>query len=121
MQGKTGWSEAAVEKSVGYIYEHGIINFDQINRDLNKCHNKAVWKNPTAYLRVLDGFNEAMGLIESEQRPVLQSKWTEHTTHCKISCRIDFYRKMLRSQEHYQSITLQRIESQRGAVGLHQP
>jgi hypothetical protein len=105
----------------GYADERGLIDFDHLNRDMTECHSQALFKSPTAYLRVLDGFEEAMSLYSNEKWQRNYVTWSKHwpqRTHSKISSRIDFYRKKLQGQEYYQSITLQRLEAQRNAVSL---
>jgi len=103
-----------------YVDEHGLIDFDRINRELTECHCQVLKKSPFAYLRVLDGFDEAMTLLAKTHESDTRWAYLLHDTHSKLSSRIDFYRKKLRGQEYYQSITLQRLEVQRSAVGCHQ-
>lgn len=53
-----------------YIDEYGLINFNQIIMELATCHTEVLKKSPSAYLRVLDGFDDAMSLFEMHaQRP----------------------------------------------------
>lgn len=103
-----------VENSNDYFDENRIIDFDRINRDLVETHTKTLSHSPAAYLRVLDGFQEAMNLFEM-QRHAIQSEWPG-LTHSKFASRIGFYRKKVHGQEYYQSMTLQRLEAQRHAV-----
>jgi hypothetical protein len=103
-----------VENSDDYFDEHRIIDFDRINRDLVETHTKTLSHSPAAYLRVLDGFKEAMNLFEI-QRVAIQCEWPE-LTHSKFASRIGFYRKKVQGQGYYQSSTLQRLEAQRNAV-----
>ena len=109
--------DGVIEKSDDYLDEHRIIDFDRINRDLVETHAKTLGHNPAAYLRVLDGFKEAMNLFEMQmvQRVAMQYEWSE-LTHSKFASRIDFYRKKVQGQVYYQSSTLQRLEAQRSAV-----
>jgi hypothetical protein len=106
-----------------YMDEHGLINFDQIIMELTECHSQVLKKSPLAYLRVLEGFDEAMSLFGKHaqyyhrMKKGMKSNWPRHT-HYKLSSRIDFYRKKLHGQEYYQSITLQRLEVQRSAVSV---
>lgn len=103
-----------VENSDDYFDENKIIDFDRINRDLVETHTKTLSHSPAAYLRVLDGFKEAMNLFDM-QRVAIQCKWPE-LTHSKFASRIGFYRKKVQGQGYYQSSTLQRLEAQRSAV-----
>jgi hypothetical protein len=109
--------DGVIENSDDYLDEHRIIDFDRINRDLVETHAKTLGHNPAAYLRVLDGFKEAMNLFEMQmvQRVAMQYEWPE-LTHSKFASRIDFYRKKVQGQVYYQSSTLQRLEAQRSAV-----
>ena len=101
-----------------YKDEQGLINFDQIILELTECHTQVLKKRPYAYLRVLDGFDEAMSIFEKEN-PERGKNFTEQQrdTHLRLSSRIDFYRKKLHGQEYYQSVSLERLEVQRSAVG----
>ena len=85
----------------------GEIDFDRINRELTECHCQVLKKSPFAYLRVLDGFDEAMTLLAKTHESDTRWAYLLHDTHSKLSSRIDFYRKKLHGQEYYQSITLQ--------------
>jgi hypothetical protein len=101
-----------------YKDEQGLINFDQIILELTECHTQVLKKRPYAYLRVLDGFDEAMSMFEkenSERGEIVTEQ--QRDTHLRLSSRIDFYRKKLHGQEYYQSVTLERLEVQRSAVG----
>jgi hypothetical protein len=106
-----------VENSDDYFDEHRIIDFDRINRDLVETHAKTLSHSPAAYLRVLDGFKEAMDLFVRQQRVAIQYEWPE-LTHSKFASRIGFYRKKVQGQEYYQSSTLQRLDAQRSAVSF---
>jgi hypothetical protein len=104
-----------------YIDEYGLINFDQIIMELATCHTEVLKKSPSAYLRVLDGFDDAMALFEMHsQRPSPSPHvyWNQHHTHSMLSSRIDFYQKKLHGQEQYQSTTLQRLEVQRSLLSM---
>jgi hypothetical protein len=104
----------------GYIDEHGLINFDQIIMELTECHSQVLKKSPFAYLRVLEGFDEAMSLFGRHTQNTYVRNGMRHDwhMHSKLSSRIDFYRKKLHGQEYYQSITLQGLEVQRSAVSV---
>jgi len=97
--------------------EHGLINFDQILAELTMCHTQVLKKSPVAYLRVLEGFNEAMEMFAKHSSRMYDES-PQRDAHAKFSSRIDFYRKKLHGQEYYQSITLQRLEVQRSAVSV---
>ncbi|KAN0116700.1 hypothetical protein V8E51_002677 [Hyaloscypha variabilis] len=102
-----------------YKDEQGLINFDQIILELTECHTQVLKKRPYAYLRVLDGFDEAMSMFEkenSERGEIVTEQ--QRDTHLRLSSRIDFYRKKLHGQEYYQSVTLERLEVQRSALSM---
>lgn len=111
-----------VEDQKAYFDADGLIDFDHINRDLTECHSKVLWNSPTAYLRVLDGFEDAMNLFERNRHSSpgnISGKERDlqiDKTHSSISSRIQFYKKKLQGQEYFQSITLQRIEILRSSV-----
>ncbi len=100
-----------------YKDEQGLINFDQIILELTECHTQVLKKRPYAYLRVLDGFDEAMSMFEKENSERCEIVTEQRYIHLRLSFRIDFYRKKLHGQEYYQSVTLERLEVQRSAVG----
>jgi hypothetical protein len=56
-----------VENSDDYFNEHRIIDFDHINRDLVETHTKTLLHSTATYLRVLDGFKEAINLFEIQR------------------------------------------------------
>jgi len=87
--------------------------------ELTVCNTQVLKKSPVAYLRVLEGFDEAMSMFEKvpqQPRTVWNLLAQQHDIHTKLSSRTDFYRKKLHGQEYYQSITLQRLEVQRSVV-----
>ena len=98
----------------GYVDQQGLIDFDAINKELTECHRNVIKKGSLAYLRILDGFDEAMDLFATHR---IDDQTT--SVHADLTSRIDFSRKKLRGEEQYQSDTLQRLEVQRNAVSAH--
>lgn len=113
-------ASAPVVDADGYIDENGLIDFDHINRDLTQCNTMVLDKSPSAYVHILDGFEEAMALFNTRM-PFEAHESTSVKTNSKIASRINFYRQKLQGQEHYQSITLQRLDAQRSAVSPQAP
>jgi hypothetical protein len=106
--------QANYKDKEGYIRE-GAIDLDCLNRDLVECQSMALWKQPTAYIKILDSIEAATDsffehLMEDEKRTI-------ENFQSRTLSRIEFYRKKRQGIEAYKNKTVQRIEIQRGVVG----
>jgi hypothetical protein len=93
-----------------YFDSNGLLNLDYINRALSECHELAVWTDPNAYLRVLDGFDLAIGLRKGAVGPKYEA------TEAAIVSRINFSRRRLEGQAAFREVILQRLDVLRNAV-----
>jgi hypothetical protein len=104
-----------IDVKEGYVNQDGLVDFDLINRELVECHSQVLWKRPTAYLRLLDGFNKIMKefmdrLPEERNVPIMRK------LHESMLSRLEFYRMRLQGLDSYAYTTLQRLDIQRSAV-----
>lgn len=103
----------------GYVKE-GIVDLDAVNRDLVECHAQVLWKQPVAYLPIIDSFKEAIGLFYNgipEDRKNMRMKKTQ----VGMLSRLEFYKKRWEGVETYANTTLARLETQKGAVRSYAP
>lgn len=102
-----------VEKE-GYVI-NGVVDLDAINRDLVECHAQVLWKQPIAFLRIVNSFKEAMALfydnlaIEKKDRGMRR-------VHASMLSRMEFYKRKWEGIDAYASTTLERIETQKSSV-----
>ncbi len=118
-----------IEATDSYQDDQGLVDFDLINKHLVECHSQVLWKRPKAYMQILDGFREAMGLY---QKAVVAldvgrggfnsapkgTRWDKRLQkqHSSMSSRHDFYKRKLQGIDSYAYTTLQRLEIQRAAL-----
>jgi hypothetical protein len=102
------------EEENGYLDKDGLVDLDSITRDIVECHAQLLWRRPSAYLDILDGFEEALGKFLSR----LPDERLESIRMQQASTedRIDLYRKKLKAMNIYCDVTLARLEAQRQAV-----
>jgi hypothetical protein len=104
-----------IEDKEGYVDKDGLVDFDLINRHLVECHSQVLWKRPTAYLQLLEGFDKIMrDFVEKlpEERNVNDMR----KLHASMLSRMQFYRSKLQGIDSYAFTTLQRLDIQRSAV-----
>lgn len=108
-----------IDDRESYVDKDGLVDFDLINRHLVECHSQVLWKRPRAYMQILDGFRDAMGLFQTAATGVdAERRWDGATRrlHASMASRHDFYRKKLQGIDSYAYTTLQRLEIQRAAL-----
>lgn len=103
-----------VDSADGYITDN-FLNMDAINRDLAECHSQVLWKNPKAWYKIVGRIEKAMGFFWAELPE--QRKTPELIKlHQTMLSRLDFYKVKLEGIEHYASITMERLNIQRGVL-----
>jgi hypothetical protein len=103
-----------VEDNELYVRD-GILQLDQINRDLYECVCKVLWKRPQAYQENLREFEKA---LERLWERVEEDKKTKELERLQKSmrARLDFHGVKLNGIENYAWTSLERLRVQREAV-----
>jgi hypothetical protein len=111
-----------------YFDSDGLLNLDYINIALSECHQLAICKDPNAYLRVLDGFDFAVGIFNRHApgkphalRDLEVQNPEFEATAAEIISRIEFSRRRLEGQAAFREVILQRLDVLRSAVGYIPP
>lgn len=110
-----------IEDKESYVDKDGLVDFDLINRHLVECHSQVLWKRPTAYIQIADGFGEAFKLFEEGfDGSATPDRWRKELRmlNKSMQSRMQFYKKKLQGIDSYAHTTLQRLEIQRSAVSL---
>lgn len=107
-----------IEDKDSYVDSTGLVDFDLINRHLVECHSQVLWKRPRAYLQILQGMEDSMGLFWMSLPEQGSTDKDLGKLHRTILSRMEFYRKKLQGLDHYAYTTLQRLEIQRAAVSF---
>lgn len=98
-----------------YVDDDGLVDFDLINRHLVECHSQVLWKRPTAYLQILDGFEATMKSFMEKLPPDRNTSFLKKL-HDSMTSRMEFYRSKLHGIDSYAFTTLQRLDIQRSAL-----
>ncbi|KAJ4304445.1 hypothetical protein N0V88_002058 [Collariella sp. IMI 366227] len=110
--------EVLEEEGEKYIRE-GMVDLDQINRDLVECHSQVLWKRPQAYQEIVKGMQQAMERFWEKAGTdfAYGGKGGEvDRLHRSFLARLEFYQAKLKGIENYAHITLERLTIQRAAL-----
>lgn len=108
-----------LEEESKYITGEGVVDLDQINRDLVECHSQVLWKRPQAYQEIIRGLHGALDRFWERARddPAYGGAGGEvDKLQRNFRGRLEFYQAKLKGTENYAHITLERLAIQRAAV-----
>lgn len=100
-----------------HYVDNGVMDVEAVNRDLTECTAQVLWKQPEAYLRIV----EAMELTATEFSNFLPDPSRNERMEIlqtRILSRLDLYRKKWLGMETYANTTLKRLDLQRSAVSI---
>jgi len=107
------------EEESKYVKGEGMMDLDQINRDLVECHSQVLWKRPQAYQEIIRGIHGAMDRFWERARddPAYGGPGGEvDKLQRNLRARLEFYQAKLKGIENYAHTTLERLTIQRAAV-----
>ena len=91
------------------------VDLDTVSRHLVECHAQVLWKQPIAFLRLIDLFKEALDIVYDNL--TLETRTLEmQKIHEEIRSRMEFYKRKWEGIETYANTTLERIETQKNLV-----
>lgn len=103
-----------IEPQEGFVAE-GIVDYDLVNQVIIECSTQVLWKNPTTYQEILNGFRKSFRDWESKV-PADRIDDRLRKLQTSLLNRIDFYYVRLEGMKEYAETTTKRLNVQKVAV-----